>query len=91
MKPQNLQVDKHATLLAQEGGGADDDLITSKELARWFRVSISWVEQSRMYNYGPPHIQISPNAIRYRRGAVLGWLAERAKKAEARLYGSAAQ
>ena len=89
MKPQNLQVDRHAILLAEEGKGNDDDLITSKELARWFRVSLSWVEQSRTRGYGPPHIQISPNAIRYRRDHVLSWLAERAKKAEARLYGSA--
>ena len=91
MPPQNLQVDRHATMLAKEGAGNDDDLITSKELARWLRVSISWVEQSRKYSYGPPVIYISKNAIRYKRADVLAWLAERAKKAEDRLYGGAAQ
>ena len=91
MSPQNLQVDKHATLLAQEGAGDDDALITSKELAHWFRVSLSWVEKSRKENYGPPFIQISKNMIRYKRGTAKQWLKERAKKAAARLYGSAAE
>ena len=86
MPPKNLQVDKHATLLVEEGKGNEDDLITSKELASWLRVSISWVEQSRKHGYGPPVIYISKNAIRYRRDHVLAWLAERAKKAEDRLY-----
>ena len=87
MRPETLQVDKHANLLTSEGDGDDDELFTSKDLAHWLRVSLSWVEKSRAKNYGPPFIRMTPHSIRYSRKAVLEWLAQRAHTHDTKLYG----
>ena len=91
MQPQNFQIDNHADLLIVEGDGDGDDLITSKDLARWLRVSLSWVEKSRAENYGPPFIRMTTHSIRYSRKAVLAWLAQRAHTHDAKLYGEAGE
>jgi hypothetical protein len=64
-------------LASPDAEGGDDDLITTLNLANWFCVSPQWVELGRTKNYGPPFIRLGPQVVRYRRGTVKEWLAER--------------
>jgi hypothetical protein len=64
-------------LASPEAEGGDDDLITTLGLANWFNVSAQWVELGRTKNYGPPFVRLGPQVVRYRRGTVKAWLAER--------------
>ena len=72
----NHHIDKRAHLVAAEPGG-DDELLTTNELAMWFRVSTQWLEIGRHKGYGPKFQKISTRCIRYRRGDVLQWLKTR--------------
>ena len=76
--PKHLHLDRRAARLAAEGADArPDDLLTTKAVAAWFGVSVSWLEIGRSKGYGPPFIRVAPRRIRYRRSSVLAWLAER--------------
>lgn len=72
----NVHLDKRAGQLAAEPGD-DDELLSTKELASWLGVSQQWVNAGRCKGFGPPYLRMTPTMIRYRRGAVREWLAER--------------
>ncbi len=73
----NLHLDKRADVLIELAHGNPDDLLTTKELAAWFGVSVQWVELGRMRGYGPPPTYLSQRCVRYHRQVVLDWLDER--------------
>jgi predicted DNA-binding transcriptional regulator AlpA len=77
LPPRKLHLDRRARQLAVVGEGDNDDLLSTKEIAEWLAVSIAWLEIGRLRGYGPPFVRLSPGQIRYRRGAVREWLAER--------------
>jgi predicted DNA-binding transcriptional regulator AlpA len=57
--------------------GSDDDLLTTKEMARWLGVSVQWLETGRMKGWGPPFLKLGPKMIRYHRGSGRQWLQSR--------------
>jgi len=70
-------IDRHANSIVEAGVGDDDDLLATRDMVAWFRKSKQWFEIGRSKGYGPPFIRLSPQVIRYRRGDVKAWLAER--------------
>jgi hypothetical protein len=70
-------LDQRAGDLAAEGIGNEEDLLPTRDLARWLKVSTQWCEIGRHKGYGPPFVVLSPKRVRYRRGAVLRWLRSR--------------
>jgi len=38
-------------------------LLTTKQMAEWFRVSEQWLVIGRSKRYGPANIKISPNNV----------------------------
>ena len=72
-------LDKRADLLAvaPEAMGSDDELLTTREVADWLRVSPEWLEIGRGKNYGPRFKRLGPTVIRYQRGTVREYLKER--------------
>jgi hypothetical protein len=66
----NFHLDKRADLIAGAGSGDGDDLLTTKDMARWLRVSTQWLHRARAAGYGPPYERIGPHCIRYRRSKV---------------------
>jgi hypothetical protein len=79
----NFHLDKRADLIAAAGTGDGDDLLTTKDMARWFRVSTQWLHRAREGGYGPPYERITPHCIRYRRSRVRAWLDERSQRSTA--------
>jgi predicted DNA-binding transcriptional regulator AlpA len=63
--------------LLQTAAIADDQLISTKQLAALFGVSEQWVEITRHRGEGPKWVKISERCIRYRMAAVIAWLQER--------------
>lgn len=84
-------LDKRAADLIAAGAGNPDDLLTTKDVAAWFGASVITLEIWRTKGEGPPFIKLTPRMVRYQRGGVLNWLAEReyASTAEYRAWGSA--
>ena len=82
--PKNHHLDKYAAKLAAEGeaAGDRDDLLDTWQVADWFRISPQWLEIGRVKGreYGPPYEKLSDKRLRYRRGAVIDWLKERAAR-----------
>jgi predicted DNA-binding transcriptional regulator AlpA len=70
-------LDKRADDLITTGANDPDDLLTTKQLAAWLGVSTTTLEIWRCEGKGPPFVRITPRMVRYRRGDVLQWLAER--------------
>ena len=70
-------LDKRASVLADEGEGDADDLLTSRDVAHWLSVTEQWVECGRLKNYGPPFVRLSSKVVRYRRADVVAWLRSR--------------
>lgn len=60
--------------------GADEELLTSEQVARMLAMSPMTVRRLRMSGEGPPWIRVGKRAIRYRRGDVEAWLRRRPKK-----------
>jgi hypothetical protein len=76
--PQRHNLDRHAAKIDADAPGKDDeDLLTTKQVAEWFRVSEQWLEIGRGKNYGPEFEQMGPRIIRYQRGKCREWLKER--------------
>jgi hypothetical protein len=73
-------LDRRAADLAAVPGD-DDDLLKTRETARWLSVSEQWLEIGRSKGWGPPFIRLSPRRVRYRRGTVRTYLIERAHAA----------
>lgn len=52
----------------------DDELLTTKQVARWLQVSVEWLEGCRKHEgAGPKFVRVS-SYIRYRRADVSDWL-----------------
>ena len=64
-------------MLAEEGEGNSDDLLSTAELAAWLGVSVQFLQTGRSHGYGPRFVKIGRRRVRYRRGDVLDWLNER--------------
>ena len=78
MTSQNFHLDRRAHELIETGNtGQPDELLSTKQVAEWLGVSRQWAEIQRTKGGGPSFIRVSPTRIRYRRQAVLDWLAER--------------
>jgi excisionase family DNA binding protein len=60
--------------------GAEDELLTSEQVAGMLAMSPMTVRRLRMSGEGPPFIRVGKRAIRYRRGDVEAWLRRRPKK-----------
>ena len=56
---------------------ADDELLTTKEVADWFSVSEEWLEIGRSKNYGPAFVRLAPRIVRYWRSACREYLRSR--------------
>jgi hypothetical protein len=73
------RVDNHADdLIATGTVGERDDLLDTTAMSRWFGYGDQWFEIARCKEkgFGPPFLRIG-GRVRYRRGDVLDWLAER--------------
>jgi predicted DNA-binding transcriptional regulator AlpA len=70
-------LDRRAEKIAAVVDGADDDLLTTREVADWLGMSLQWVEIGRTNNFGPKFTRLGPRSIRYRRGDVVAWLKSR--------------
>jgi hypothetical protein len=81
--PKNHHLDRRADKIAAADVGADDELLTTREIADWFGVSIQWLEIGRSKNYGPPFKRLAPHTVRYQRGDARKWLRERTHKSTA--------
>jgi predicted DNA-binding transcriptional regulator AlpA len=51
-------------------------LLTSKETAKYLKVSSSWLAKARMRGDGPPYIKMG-RAIRYNEATILQWMKSR--------------
>jgi excisionase family DNA binding protein len=60
--------------------GADEDLLTAKQVAAMLNVSLATFKRLRARGEGPPSIRVGERAIRYRRGDVATWLRRRPKQ-----------
>lgn len=54
-----------------------DEIVTTKQLAAWFGVSVGWCSRARRMGLGPPHIIDDDGIVRYRVGNVKEWLRTR--------------
>jgi hypothetical protein len=80
--PKNHHLDKFASTLIAAGDGPDaDQLLETREVAEWLRVSYQWLTIGRVRKYGPPFIKVTDRRVVYRRGDVLNWLASRTRGA----------
>jgi predicted DNA-binding transcriptional regulator AlpA len=70
-------LDRRADSIVATNTGAEDELLSTSEVAEWLAVSTQWLEIGRCKKYGPEFTRISPRIVRYRRSDVLKWLRER--------------
>ena len=77
MTIQKHHLDRRAHVIAEQIGGGDDDLLSTRALAGLLGVSVQFLEIGRHRGYGPRFIRVGPAMIRYRRGDVRAWLEER--------------
>jgi endonuclease YncB( thermonuclease family) len=72
-------LDKYADTLVAANTARDDDdeLLDTREVAKWLRVSYQWLTIGRCKEYGPKYVRISNRRVMYRRGDVLRWLRSR--------------
>ena len=75
--PKKFHLDKRAHRLLEHGGGADDELLTTKQLADWFEVSVPWLDNGRSQGYGPEFVIMGGKIIRYTRAACRKYLKQR--------------
>ena len=76
--PRQHHLDRHAGAIIAAASGDDDDLLTTAAVAALFHVSKQWLEIGRSSGrYGPPFVRLAPQVVRYRRGDLKAWLAER--------------
>jgi hypothetical protein len=75
--PGSHHLDNRAADLILAGAGNPDDLLTTQEVAAWFRLSMQWLEIGRCKGWGPPFIKLSPRMVRYKRSVVLTYLEKR--------------
>ncbi len=70
-------LDRRAGELIAIGAGNPDDLLTTKQVAAWLGMGAVTLEIWRCRGEGPPFIKLTPRMVRYQRGGVLNWLAQR--------------
>jgi hypothetical protein len=76
--PQKMHLDKRAEMiLIVLGAGADDLLLSTKELAMLMGVSVEWLENGRIAGYGPEYTKIGPHMIKYQLGKARKFLRQR--------------
>jgi hypothetical protein len=61
----------------QRAADAPDEVWTTAEAAKFLRCSEQHLETSRVRGDGPPFSRLGARIIRYRKSAVLRWLAQR--------------
>lgn len=54
-----------------------NELMTTKAVAEWLGVSVSWLEQRRAKGEGPPARRLGPRSVGYTRADIQAWLDER--------------
>ena len=87
MPTQNkFHLDKRAGKLldADPAPEADDQLLTTREVAAYLGMSEQWVTLGRSKKYGPPFVRVGTRRLRYKKSAVRAWL-------ESRTYSSTAE
>jgi predicted DNA-binding transcriptional regulator AlpA len=77
-------LDRRAGELIAIGAGDANDLLTTKDVAAWFGMSVITLEIWRSKGKGPPFTKLTPRMVRYRRGDALNWLAKRTCTSTAR-------
>lgn len=82
--PKTHHLDKRAKdIMASQPpdrGHGLDDLLTTKEVAAWFGVSKSMVDNMRSQGGGPEPTPVGGRTIRYMRRNVLAWLESRSRR-----------
>jgi hypothetical protein len=78
-KTGSMHIDKRAKRLLADplSEGADDDLLTTRQVADWIQYSTQSLEIMRGKGSGPLFVRVTPKVIRYRREAVRVWLRRR--------------
>lgn len=71
-------IDRRAAGMLTQTGVADDQLLSTKQLADFLGVSHQFLEIGRSKNYGPKFVRLSERVVRYRMSDVRRWLAQRA-------------
>ena len=79
--PKKHHLDRRAAAIVAQDTGADDQLLSTRDLAEWLGVSTQFLEIGRHKGYGPKFTRLAPRDIRYRRADVRAWLAERVHSA----------
>ena len=75
--PKTHHIDRRANTITAVDIGADDELLSTKQVAAWLGVSTQFLEIGRSRGYGPRFTKISPRQVRYLRGDVMAWLRQR--------------
>jgi hypothetical protein len=71
-------IDRRADrVLADMATIADDTLLTTPEVARWFDVSTYWLEIGRHKGWGPPFKKLGKRLVRYTAGDCRTYLKHR--------------
>jgi predicted DNA-binding transcriptional regulator AlpA len=65
------------TIKVKRPPAADDDMLSTQQVADLLGVSEQWLEVGRVKNYGPPFIRLAPRLIRYPRAGLVKWLKQR--------------
>jgi predicted DNA-binding transcriptional regulator AlpA len=67
------QVSEDNGAIAEKSPTPTINLLTPKEAAKVFKVSLSWLAKARMRGDGPPYVKFG-KSIRYGEAALLAWL-----------------
>ncbi len=73
-RPKGAQHRTAKAVLTAPVANAPDDLLTTREVARWLRVSKEWLELGRTRGYGPRFVRQGLKSVRYRRSDVLAFI-----------------
>jgi predicted DNA-binding transcriptional regulator AlpA len=75
-RPGTMHIDKRAARLLADhvSEGADDELLSTRQVADWLQVSEAWLEIARHRCTGPRYERIAPRIVKYRRGAIREFL-----------------
>ena len=57
-RARRFHLDKRADQIIAKCDGADDGLISARELAAWLSVSEQWLDNGRSQGYGPEIIRV---------------------------------
>lgn len=72
-----LHLDKRANRLAEIA--PSDEMLDTKQVAKWLEVSEVWLANGRSIGYGPPFEKVFGNRVAYRPADVVAWLKQRVK------------